>query len=109
MKWNTLLKKGLETDIRNQLVRRNPAPSNCAVQAPKLNPEAKMPAGDSAIKRDDRLFVIQNQIGACLAAIGKSLTILLSEEENERDKKLEALEALGDAGRLLCDVHHVQS
>lgn len=57
-------------------------------------------------RRDDRLSLLQAQVGACLAALGKVTTLHL---EAEGGGDLTYLQILNDAGRLLSDVHHSQS
>lgn len=106
-RWENLLKNGLSEENRKQLIEKYPSPENCLLLCPpKVNPEVKAAVPSQALRRDDRLVSRQEQIGAALAAIGATISNLL--EEGGEDK-LKHIEALGDAGRLLADVHYAES
>ena len=57
------------------------------------------------LRRDERLTSRQSQIGACLAAIGATVTSLLKSEGGD----MKQIEALCDTGRLLADVHYAET
>ncbi|KAJ8932514.1 hypothetical protein NQ314_014606 [Rhamnusium bicolor] len=106
--WKNILMTGIQEDTRNKLLLKYPPIKNCPlVEAPKLNKEIKLAVNEPAVRRDNRMANIQNQIGASLAALGQALTLLLGKEISENDLKL--IELVGDAGRMLCDVHHAES
>lgn len=73
-----------------------------------MNPELISGAQEAAAQRDNRLLVIQNQIGASMAAIGTVLDLLLTKKERG-EEDLAIIEKLSDAGRILADVHHTQT
>ncbi|KAJ8964125.1 hypothetical protein NQ314_005121 [Rhamnusium bicolor] len=81
------------------------------MQPPKLNPEVRAAANELALKRDMRLIKIQAQMGACMSALGRALTLLLKEgkDEGEERNNLPLMELIGDAVRLLADFHHEES
>lgn len=111
LRWEKVLRCGLEPDIRSTLNTKYPPANNCLFMgAPKLNPELIAAVPPGASQRDNRLGAIQGEVGSGLAALGRALTILLQgKEEGEENRTLEIIELLGDAGRLFSDVHNVQT
>lgn len=82
--------------------------ANClGVRPPKINPELKASASEAALKRDARLASKQAQVGACLSAVGKSLSLLLERDNDEENHQL--IEVISDTGRLLSDIHFSES
>lgn len=108
-RWDGILKQGLDTETKNALISKYPPVANCSsMQAPKINPEVKGAATEAALRRDDRLVEKQNQITACLSAVGKILTSLLEKSgQGVEDRHL--IELAGDTGRLLADMHFSES
>ncbi|KAG5861444.1 hypothetical protein JTB14_009682 [Gonioctena quinquepunctata] len=75
---------------------------------PKLNPEIKVVAKDTAGTRDTSL---ESQTRAALTATGKCLTELIKSEHEtvEGRSNLDFIEALSDFARLIADLHYKQS
>ena len=106
VRWEEIIKVGLPTNDRTAILQKYPPPSNCNLtNPPKLNAVVKTALPEAAIKRDDRIMTKQEKIAACMAANGKALSnILTNEKEN-----LALVEFLSDSSRLLADMHHDES
>lgn len=106
-RWENILKNGLLDETRKELIIKYPPPDNCVLlSAPKVNPEVKVAVPPQTLRRDDRLATRQSQIGASLAAIGATITLLLKKGGGENTQHIAML---CDAGRLLADVHHSET
>lgn len=104
--WSTILQSGLSPECRNELIAEFPPFSNCALmEAPKLNLEVKASVTEASCSRDTRLASAQKRVCAAMSALGKVLTVLLSEGKN--DQPIFAWTSA--AARLLADIHHDQS
>ncbi|KAL0820918.1 hypothetical protein ABMA28_005578 [Loxostege sticticalis] len=104
--WMPILKKGMDKELKDKLLKQNPAPENCSLlQAPKLNPEILAAVSDSARFRDKRIETVQQQLGAGITALNKGLELLL---ENDNDRLI-AVKHLSDSCRILCDLHFVET
>jgi hypothetical protein len=107
-RWEEILKLGLPTEERADLLKKYPPPSNCTrIDPPKLNPEVKASLQDTVWKRDGRITSKQEKISACLAAVGKGLSTLI--RHKGEGENLAVIETLGDTSRLLADLHHDES
>ncbi|XP_031328845.1 uncharacterized protein LOC116170229 [Photinus pyralis] len=107
-RWENILKSGLDPQVANDLISKYPPAENCKViGVPKLNPEIETAMTEQHKQRDKRLAETQGRLAAALAAIGRSLTILLTQEGS--DLGLTLIEYLSDASRLLSDAHHQES
>lgn len=107
-RWEAILKKGLPPDLKSELIKKYPAPSNCTyMEAPILNPEAKAAMLPNTIQRDTRLAVIQNQICSCLSALSQALSHIILEQQAGNNVQL--MEWLSDTGRILADLHYMDS
>ncbi|XP_054012383.1 uncharacterized protein LOC128894573 [Hylaeus anthracinus] len=107
LRWSEVLKKGLPEEEVNALLRKYPPPENCFfIGVPKLNAEIMVSVQEGVIKRDHRIVEKQERIAACLAALGKAISISLKLDSSQ---KLELLEKLSDMGRLLASVHQEDS
>lgn len=106
-RWKHILTNGLEKEKRVELLKLYLPPENCGnLKAPKLNLEIKAALSEINAKKDQFNQNKQEQLGSCLAALGKVLNILLSSEQyNPQD----LIKPIGDAGRLLCDYHYKES
>lgn len=103
VRWNNILAKGLSKEVRDNIMGLYPPPENCTLlSSPNLNPVVAAAISESVKKRDARLALIQRQVGASLAAIGRVLTPLLSAEGGGDRHQL--IRCLSDASRLLTDV-----
>lgn len=86
-RWPVILLSGLSTATVEQLRQKYPTPNNCvALAAPKLNAEILASANQATIQRDNRLVVIQHQVGAALSAVGKALSELLQNSDADDSK-----------------------
>ena len=103
-RWIDIIKKGLLQEVRKDLLQKYPQPKNLLdVKPPAINPEIKRTMTDAAIKKDKFQAASQQQVGACLSAIG----VALSDCFKSGNKENTALVTyLGDAGRLLADIFH---
>lgn len=100
--WIPILKKGLDKDLKEKLIKQNPVPESCPLlQAPRLNPEILAAVADSARYRDKRIEGVQQQLGAGITSLNKGLELLL---ESDKDR-LSAVKHLSDSCRILCDLH----
>ncbi|XP_049886981.1 uncharacterized protein LOC126381552 [Pectinophora gossypiella] len=103
--WSHILLNGLAKDVRMDLLKRYLPPENCtSMRAPKLNLEIKAALTEINSKKDAYSQSKQNQLGSCLAALGKALNIALASDTSQ-----DLIKLLSDAGRLLCDYHHKES
>lgn len=106
--WQHVLGQGLVEHLRAELLKKYSPPSNClAIGPPKLNILVKNSASEAVTKRDERLTLLQRQMGSSLSALGQAITLLLP-KESETDM-CRVLELLGDVGNLLADLHHTES
>lgn len=107
VRWSEIMKKGLPIEERKTLLRTYPAPANCLeIKPPKLGPEFKGGLVESVLIRDKRLVEKQEKTVACLSALGKAASLLVSEEPFE---KIELLKLVSDASRLLLDLQRDMS
>lgn len=107
IRWKDVLIKGLPLEDKTKLIEKYPPPANCIeIMPPKLNAEVKASLQEAIIKKDTRVVTRQQRIAACLASLGKSLSLVLKTNHPEH---LTLLENLSDAARLLADVQHDDS
>lgn len=104
--WLALTKSGLSKESKEQLLEKYPIPENCpGLGGPALNPELKLTLAAHALKRDGFQLELQNQLGAALSALGQAFSKTL--RFNPDDEVIKAVNAaLGDAGRILTDLHY---
>ncbi|XP_069355792.1 uncharacterized protein [Maniola hyperantus] len=104
--WLPILKKGLNKDVKEKLVKEYLIPENCSLlQAPKLNPEISAAVVEGARTRDKRVETVQQQLGQGIAALNKGLELLLDDGKN----RIQAIKFLSDSCRILCDLHYVET
>lgn len=107
-RWLEVLKKGLTSNDRSEILKKHPIPENCTLMdAPKLNPELKAAATEAAITRDIRIASKQERIAGCLTASGRALSIALN--GNGDAENLLIIEYLCDTGKLLSDLQREES
>lgn len=105
-RWEKILKTGIAKETREALIQKYPPPANClAMDGLKLNPEIVAAVSEATLKRDERLRDKQVQLGASIASIGKALSLVIK-HATEGGGDTQLVELLGDAGRMLCDIHH---
>nr|XP_034836267.1 uncharacterized protein LOC117992666 isoform X1 [Maniola hyperantus] len=104
-RWNHILIKGLDKEVRSELCKQYLPPQNCGnIRAPKLNPLIQHFLSDVNKKKEVFSENKQNQLSSCLAALGQALNKILSSKETQIP--LDIVKSLSDAGRLLCDFHY---
>nr|WP_253308899.1 hypothetical protein [Rickettsia endosymbiont of Ceutorhynchus assimilis] len=100
--WSGILNNGLDSEERQELMRKFPHPENCiSLAPPKLNPLVISACSESVVKRDKRLADIQAQLSAAISSIGSAVTTLLK-KKGDRD----VIQQLGESGRMLTDLFH---
>ncbi|XP_037963133.2 uncharacterized protein LOC105380262 isoform X2 [Plutella xylostella] len=103
--WTPLLKKGLQKEEKDNLLKNYLVPANCKLlQAPKLNAEISAAVSEVVRGRDKKLIAFQQQLGTATAAVNKAMNTLLTS-----DDKISALRYLSDSCRILADLHHLFS
>ena len=103
-RWIDIIKKGLTQEVRRELLQKYPEPKNLlVVKPPSINPEIKRTMTDAAIKKDKFQAASQQQVGACLSAIGAALADYFKSGNKENTS---LVTHLSDAGRLLADIFH---
>lgn len=107
-RWTSVLIEGLHEDTKPALIKKYCVPENLPLlKVPQLNPEIRAAISSQILKRDQRLVQKQEQLGACISALGRAVTLLL--EKKGGGDELNHLELLSDAARLLCDYHHTET
>lgn len=105
--WTGILKKGIDDEERQELIKKFPHPENCVVLVPpKLNPLVISASSESVIRRDKRLSDFQGQISAAISAIGRAVTTVLKRRGGQDTS---VIQQLGEAGRLLTDLFHQET
>ncbi|XP_015126959.1 uncharacterized protein LOC107048333 [Diachasma alloeum] len=102
-RWTFWLTKPLEKEVLDKLMNSYPRSSTkCQFEAPKLNPEILAISTDALIERDKKFCASQNLTGSALVALGTAISDLL---QNEEVDKLDLLQKLCDAGKLMTQIH----
>lgn len=103
----TVITTGLQDEPLEELFNKYPTPDNCKFfNPPSINPEVKVAVSEPIIQREARLLRLQKHIGTSLSAIGFTITKMLNEEG--RDNTV-YIQTLSDVGKLLSNVHHLES
>lgn len=104
-RWLPILRKGLEKEVKENLVKEFTIPDNCKLlRAPSLNPEVSAAITETARQRDKKLEISQQQLGLGISAMNRAMTILLT-----GDDKIQAIKTLSEATRLLSDLHYSET
>ncbi|XP_041973369.1 uncharacterized protein LOC121729047 [Aricia agestis] len=104
--WLPILKKGLNKDQKEKLLKEYLIPENCALlQPPKLNPEILAAVSEGTRIRDKRVEAVQKQLGQGIVALNKGLELLLDEGSD----RISAIKFLSDSCRILCDLHFLET
>ena len=107
LRWAKILRNGLPAEEVKKLVTKYPSPDNCTfISVPKLNAEIIAAVQETAVRRDKRIVKKQERIAACLAALGRAISIVLKMEGAHR---IELLENLSEGSKLLASVHREES
>lgn len=105
-RWNDILLKGLQKEVKEKLLEEYLVPSNCSLlSAPILNPEAKAALPETLVKRDNSILQKQKQLGVALSALAQATDLLLKNETAAQ----KILQPISDACRILCDSHHLET
>lgn len=96
-----------ENKLREEIMKKFPRKGDLRVEAPKLNPEILAYMSEAAKSRDKHFVASQNVVGSVMAAVAKSISLLLELEEGDISSTL--LQFLGNAGKLLAGLHYQQS
>lgn len=103
-RWTSWLTDGLPKEVKDQVVNKYPRKGNISLEAPELNEEIAATLNETGVKRDQLFTLEQNLAGSALSALGKGITMILKDEEEPLDR-LELLEKLADAGKLMAQLH----
>nr|CAH7766093.1 unnamed protein product [Callosobruchus chinensis] len=94
-------------DKQKALLAKYPPPDNAPLLSPpQLNNVVNQAISEPVTRRDERLASLQRQLGASLSAIGSLISDMLNVGEGSNE---EHIDKLSDAGRLIADLHHVES
>ncbi|XP_073957119.1 uncharacterized protein [Choristoneura fumiferana] len=105
LRWLPLLCKGIPKDKKEILTKEHTIPENCKfLRAPTLNAEISAAISDIARARDKKLEINQNQLGLGISAVGKGLSLLLTNDD--KHKKIQAIKSIADGCRILADLHY---
>lgn len=92
VRWELILKNGLDEGLRSDLINKYPPVKNCwLMAAPKLNLEVKAAISEMSYRRDERLAKVQAQVGASLSAIGRALSRLVEKKEGSEALDMELI------------------
>lgn len=104
-RWLPILKKGLQTEAKEKLLKLYTVPENCKLlKAPTLNPEISAAVADIVRARDKKILTKQDQLGLGITAINRAMSLLLT-----GDDKVQAIKVLSDGCRILTDLHFVET
>lgn len=107
--WETMCKAGLSKDIKKPLLDKYPIPSNCSVlKAPDVNSEIKTAMGKISARRDAYQSSEQNQLGTAISALGIAMSLMLQKDKTPETQN-EIFETVGNAAKILVDLHHLKS
>lgn len=105
-RWNEILLKGLQKEVKEKLLEKYRVPSNCNLLiAPVLNPEAKAALPETLVKRDNSIMQKQKQLGVALSALAQAVDLLINQESSAQ----KILQPISDACRILCDNHYLET
>lgn len=101
-RWDTLIQFGLTSQELNTMQTMYQIPQNCKQLAPpQVNPSVKSTVSYSAFQRDEKLAIMQYQLGNALSAIGEVVSSMISDGKGESDD----VRKLNDVENLLCHLH----
>ena len=103
--WATWISAGLSKETKEDLLDKYPRKGNLLLEAPELNPEIAVILNESGAKRDSLFIQEQNYAASGMSALGEAITMILNDEEETIDR-LKLLQNLGDAGKLLAQLHY---
>lgn len=104
-RWSSYITEGLKKELKVELLSKYPRASNCQLEAQILNPEVAATMQDAALKRDKYASEIQKIMGSAMLALGLGMSLMLNENEEGVDR-MQLLQYLSDAGRLIAEAHY---
>lgn len=105
IRWNNYLATGIKKEEITEIVGKHLIPNNCKLlKAPTLNEEVLVCLPREALKQDEYLSRIQNELGNGLAAIGAVMTKIMSNRGNIIGEDI--LLSLAESAQLFCNVSH---
>ena len=105
-----IIKKGLTTDKKKELIKKFLSPENCLMMdPPKLNPELKACLQESITKRDSRIVEKQVRITSSLAGLLDVFVKITSIKSDEKLPTKDLTESLWGVLQLLADLQHAES
>ncbi|CAH1112494.1 unnamed protein product [Psylliodes chrysocephalus] len=108
IRWEQIIKKGLNIDDREELLKKYPHPQNfVSLCSPKVNPEINEAIDAATKKRDEKLQSNQKIMVAAISALGKALTFLI--DENKENTPLSLIEPINDASKLVAELFKDQT
>ena len=108
--WSPILKNGVQTEEKKSLLDRHKIPENIqSLAPPKINEELEVMLLADGKKKDDIVSSYQQQLGQGLSAIGKVISEILSSTESSNPVVNKACAGLGDATKILLDLHYNMS
>nr|XP_046491856.1 uncharacterized protein LOC124223672 [Neodiprion pinetum] len=108
-RWKNWIRGGISKENKKELLDKHTRTGNCPLEAQRLNPEVSASLNETSKRRDKHFADSQNTIGSALSAIGTAATLILNEKENEGLDRMQILELLLDAGKLLSEGHHQEA
>lgn len=107
-KWQTVIKKGMSSEVKKDLIKRYPFAKNCTLlKAPILNPEIRATMSETVVKRDSYQAQAQNLIGTGLSALGIVISQILDKKILAEDDNSKAvLTTLSDSARIFSELFH---
>ncbi|VEN46832.1 unnamed protein product [Callosobruchus maculatus] len=104
--WTSILKNGLNKDLRRELIEKYPIIENClALCPPKLNEEISVGLQDFTIRQDNFFCHIQEQIRASVGAAVTPIEHFIAQGDTSK----ELLQRMVDLTKLITDLHHTIS
>ncbi|CAH1974388.1 unnamed protein product [Acanthoscelides obtectus] len=99
---DSLLKKGLSKDQREELMTQFKIPSNCkALQPPQINNEVQPCLLKSVLEHDRFMRALQQQLAHGLSAVGAVIETMMPYKE-----QADTMKSLAEACQLFTNVHH---
>ena len=104
-RWKFWSVNGIKKEDKENLLGKYQSPGG--LEVPKLNPEILLKLPKHSKSRDTHMSTRQQLAGAALAALGSVMTTLI--EEMESIDKIQVMEKLHDAGKLMAEIMYSQT
>ncbi|CAG5108033.1 Protein of unknown function [Cotesia congregata] len=105
LRWSSWLTDGLPKEVKDKVLEKYSRKGNISLEAPELNEEISATLNETGVKRDQLFTLEQNLAGSALSTLGQGITMIIRDEEEPLDR-LELLEKLADAGKLMAQLHY---